>query len=130
MHRILGLVLVSVLLLAAAPAFAAKASQMWKCEIDGEVSEEEVIAMGEAWAEAAKKVKGGENLKFYLRWPVAVNAIGEFDVFIEAVFPTFEEWGKFWDNYSGSAAAKLEDKHADQGVFCPASAVWEIEALE
>ena len=130
MKRTLGMMLVLVLMFAVAPAFAGQASQMWKCEMGDEVTEGQVVAMAEDWFEAAKKVKGGENLKGHLRFPVAVNAIGEFDVFLEAIFPTFEEWGKFWDNYSGSTASELEDKHAAEGVICPDSAVWEIEGVK
>jgi len=129
MNRVVGLMLVSVMLIVAAPAFAEKASQMWKCEMDNEVTEDQVIAMAKEWVKAAKSVEGGENLKGYVRFPVAVNAMGEFDVFFEVVFPTFEEWGKFWDNYSGSEAAKSEDRNAEAGVICPDSAVWERESL-
>lgn len=99
---------------------------MWKCEMDDGVTEDQVIAMGKEWLEAAKAVEGGENITGFMRFPVAVNGIGEYDVFFEMVVPTFEEWGRFWDNYQGSAAAKLEGKHEDAGVVCPDSAVWEI----
>jgi len=135
MNKAIRLMLVSamlfaVVMFAVAPAFAGQASQMWKCEMGDEVTEGQVVAMAEEWFEAATKVKGGENLKGHVRFPVAVNAIGEFDVFFEVIFPTFEEWGKFWDNYSGSTASKLEDKHAAEGVICPDSAVWEIEGVK
>ncbi len=130
MKRILGMVVVSMLVLAAGPAFAKEASQMWKCEFDNDVTEEEVLTMGKEWLEAAKSVEGGKNIKGSVRFPVAVNALGEFDVFFEVVFPSFEEWGKFWDNYSGSAAAKIEDRNVEAGIVCPDSAVWEVESLK
>ncbi len=38
------------------------------------------------------------------------------------VAPSFAEWGKFWDAYPDSEAAKLEGK---EGVVCPDSALWE-----
>jgi len=130
MNRILGLMLVAVLVFAAAPAFAGTASQMWKCELDDEVTEEQALAAAKQWLELAKKVEGGENLKGYVRFPVAVNATGEFDVFFEVVFPTFEEWGKFWDNYSDSEAGVQEDRNVEAGIVCPDSAVWEREAIK
>jgi hypothetical protein len=129
MKKILGVVFVCVLLLAAGPAFADKASQLWKCEMDNEVHEDDVIVMAKAWIKLAKSVEGGENLKGYLRFPVAVNMMGDSDFFLELVFPTFVEWGKFWDNYSGSEAAVMEDANAEAGVVCPDSAVWEIDSL-
>ena len=88
------------------------------------------MAMAKEWSEAAKKVEGGENLKVYLRFPVAVDAMGDFDMLFEIVFPSFGEWGKFWDNYSGSEAGDIEDQNADKGVICPDSSVWEIEAVK
>lgn len=129
MKKILGVVFVSVLLLVAGPALADRASQTWKCEMDDEISEDEVIVKGKEWVEAAKSVEGGENIKASLRFPVAVDATGEIDLLFEIVWPSFEEWGKFWDNYSGSEAANLEDANADEGIVCPDSAVWEIDSL-
>lgn len=122
-------ILVVVLMIAAAPAFAEKVSQVWRCEMDEALSEDQVIAMAKEWVKAAKSVKGGENVKSYLRFPVAVTNLEDFDLVYEVVFPTFEEWGRFWDNYSGSEAAKLEDKHSGEGVICPVSSVWEIDSL-
>lgn len=130
MKKILGIMFVCVLLLAAGPAFAGIASQTWKCEMDDDVTEMQVIAMAEAWTKAAKSVEGGENIKTNLRFPVAVDAIGDYDVLFEVMWPSFSEWGKFWDNYSGSDAAKLEDSHESDGVVCPDSAVWEIDKIK
>jgi len=57
-------------------------------------------------------------------FPVAVNSTGEFDLAFVVVAPSFEEWGRFWDNYSGSPVAELE-KRQQEWVVCPDSAVWE-----
>lgn len=129
MKKILGVAFVCVLVLAAGPAFADRVSQVWRCEMDDGISEDQVIAWAKNWVEAAKSVEGGENIKSYVRFPVAVTNLEDFDLIYEVVFPTFEEWGRFWDNYSGSEAAKLEDQHAEAGVVCPVSAVWEIDSL-
>jgi len=126
---LVSVMLFAVVMVAAAPAFADKASQTWKCEIGDGVSEDELIVKGKAWVEAAKSVEGGKNIKAYLRFPVAVDATGEVDVVLEVIFPTFEEWGKFWDNYSGSEAANLDDMNQEVGIICPDSAVWEIDSL-
>jgi hypothetical protein len=57
-------------------------------------------------------------------FPVAVNAIGEADVWFVVTAPSFEEWGKFWDNYGGSEAAALENQQNEK-IVCPDSALWE-----
>ena len=129
MKKSLLMILVAVMVFAVAPAFAEKASQTWKCEIPDGVSEDELIVKGKEWVKAAKSVEGGENIKANMRFPVAVDATGQLDVVLEVIFPTFEDWGKFWDNYSGSEAANLDDMNQEAGIVCPDSAVWEIDSL-
>ena len=124
MNTIVRLMLVFMLMIGAAPAYAAEATQVWRCEMDDEVSEETVKAMAREWLTAAKKIKGGERLKAYVYFPVAVNAIGEVDVWFVVVAPSFAEWGMFWDNYPDSPAAELEERQ-HQKVVCPDSALWE-----
>ena len=124
MNTTVRLMLVFMLILVAAPAYAAEASHTWKCEMEGDTTEEEVIAMAQGWLKVAKAIKGGERLKASVHFPVAVNAIGEIDFFFVVVAPSFEEWGRFWDSYGGSQAAAIEEEHNDK-IICPDSAVWE-----
>ena len=124
MNTIMRLMLVFMLMIVAAPAYAAEATQMWKCELDGDISEEEVIANAGEWLKAARTMKGGERLEAHVYFPVAVNAIGDADVWFVVTAPSFEEWGKFWDNYGGSAAAEVETED-DEMLSCPNSALWE-----
>ncbi len=123
MKTLVGLMLVSMLMIVATPAFSAVATQMWKCEMDDDISEEEVIANAGEWLKAARTMKGGEQLEAHVYFPVAVNAIGEADVWFVVTAPSFEEWGKFWDNYAGSPAAEVDKRN--EKVVCPDSALWE-----
>jgi hypothetical protein len=124
MRTLVVLMLVSMMMVAAVPAYAAEATHMWKCELDDDATEKEVMAMAGEWLKAARTMKGGERLEARVLFPVAVNAIGEFDLFFVVVAPTFEEWGRFWDNYEGSPAAEV-DKRNQEMVVCPDSVVWE-----
>jgi len=124
MKTVVGLILVSILMVAAVPAYAAEATQWWKCEMDDDASEAEVMAMAGDWLKAARTMKGGEKMEAEVLFPVAVNAIGEFDVFFVVSAPSFEEWGRFWDNYEGSAAAEV-DKRNQEKIVCPDSVLWE-----
>ena len=124
MNKTVRLMLVLALVFVAAPAFSGEAVQMWSCEMDDDATEDQVEAMAANWLAAAKKVDGGANFKAYVYFPVAVNAMGEIDVMFIVVAPTFAEWGTFWDNYSGSAAADLEKQH-NEAVVCPDSVLWE-----
>jgi hypothetical protein len=124
MKAMVRCVLVLMVLFIAAPGFAGEAVHMWACEMDDDATEEQVEAQAAEWLAAAKKVKGGENFKAYVYFPVAVNATVEMDLMFVVVAPSFAEWGTFWDNYGGSEAAKLEDLH-HKTVICPDSVLWE-----
>jgi len=129
MKNLLGLVFVALLLVVAAPAFAGEAVQMWKCEVDDAVNEDQVEAHSAEWLAAAKKLDGGANIKAQIFFPVAVNATGEMDAMFVLVFPSFAEWGKFWDAYGDSDAADIEED-AQEMIACPDSALWESFKVE
>ncbi len=129
MKIVLTVILVSVLMMVAAPAYAAEATQMWKCEMEEGVSEAEVTAMAQAWLKAAKTMPGGARFKASVLFPVAVNMTGQTDLMFVVVAPSFEEWGKFWDNYAGSPAEKMDNLNQEK-VICPDSAVWESVKVE
>jgi hypothetical protein len=124
MNIIVRLMLVSMLMLVAAPTFAAEAMQMWKCEIDDDASEADATAMAAEWLKAAKTMEGGKNLQASVLFPVAVNAIGEVDLFFVVTAPSFAEWGKFWDNYPGSPMEAVDIKNREK-IVCPDSVLWE-----
>jgi len=129
MKIVLTLILVSVLMMVAAPAYAAEATQMWKCEMEDGTSEADVTAMAAAWLKAAKTMPGGAGLKASVYFPVAVNMIGETDLIFAVSAPSFEEWGKFWDNYAGSPAEKVDALNQEK-ILCPDSGVWESIKVE
>ncbi len=124
MKTIISLVLISILMIVAAPAYSGGvAVQMWKCEMDDAVTEKDVKDRAMDWLKAAKTMKGGKNLEAYVYFPVAVNNMAETDLIFMVVAPSFAEWGMFWDSYGGSAAAAADAKN--ELVDCPDSAVWE-----
>jgi len=124
LNRILPRVLATVMMIAVAPAFAGEALQVWKCELDDDATEEQVMEAAETWLAAARKVKGGENLEALALFPVAVSGTGEIDLLFMVRAPTFKEWGRFWDGYPDSPAAKLDKEHKDL-IVAPDSAIWE-----
>ncbi len=126
--NIVRLVLASTLMVAAAPAFSGVAMQMWRCEIVGDASEEDIIAHAAKWLKAARSLKGGENLQAAVHFPVAVNATDKIDMLFTVTAPTFEEWGRFWDSYVESDAAGLENEH--KLTICPNSVIWQSYKVE
>lgn len=113
-----------VMIFAAAPTFAGEAVHMWACEMDDTATEEQVEEQAANWLAAAKKIKGGENLKAYVYFPIAVNATVQMDLMFVVIAPSFTEWGTFWDNYHGSEAAALEELQ-HKAVICPDAVLWE-----
>ncbi|MEK9655854.1 MAG: hypothetical protein VW202_09120, partial [Halieaceae bacterium] len=57
--------LASALLLVSPFASAGNPVQMWKCNINGDVSEEAVIAQASEWKKAASQLPGGEGMNVW-----------------------------------------------------------------
>lgn len=129
MKLIIRSMLVSMLMIITTPSYSGVATQMWRCEMDDDVSEEDVIAMAEKWLKAAKQVEGGQDLELQVMFPVAVNSTGEIDVLLLLTAPSFTDWGKFWDGYTDSEAAQL-DKDDDDKLVCPDSVLWESQKID
>ena len=125
MKRTVLWTLVLLVLFVAAPGYSGEAVQMWKCEMDDAITEDQVEEHASKWLAAAKKLPGGADLQAFVYFPVAVNSTGEMDVMYVVVAPSFEEWGKFWDAYGDSDAADIEED-AQEMIVCPDSAVWEL----
>ena len=123
MKTIIRLAIISILMLIAAPAWSGSAVAVYTCEQDDQASEADVNAAAAAWLEAAKGMKGGENLEVFVMFPMAVT-MGESDFLFIVTAPSFGEWGTFMDGYEASAAADSDKKYADV-ADCPDSALWE-----
>jgi len=123
MKTIIRLAIISILMLIAAPAWSGSAVAVYTCEQDDDASEADINAAAAAWLEAAKGMKGGDNLEVFVMFPMAVT-MGESDFLFIVTAPTFAEWGTFMDGYEGSAAAESDKKYGDV-ADCPDSALWE-----
>lgn len=129
MNKAIRLMLVSamvfaVVMVAAAPAYSAQVTQVWSCEEEEGATETNLKAAAAEWLEAAKTMKGGENMEVTLFFPVAVDKTGETDFLFVVTAPSFAEWGLFWDGYEGSPASKV-DQGSNSKAICPDSALWE-----
>jgi hypothetical protein len=127
---ILVSVVMSVMMIGAAPAFSSQATHIFSCEQDDDASEDDLRAEAREWLAAARKMKGGAQLEVYLYFPVAVNALRESDFFFVVVAPSFEQWGVFWDGYRNSPAEAADKKSAGTETACPNSGLWESEKVE
>ena len=108
-------------MLFAAPSWA-EVVQLMNCEQHDEADTEQILEIAAKWAGLAKSVKGGENLRLWVRHPVAAAA-DDVDFVLAIGTPTFAEWGAFTDNYEGSKAAALDDEF-DELADCADSTLW------
>jgi len=51
------------------------------------------------------------------------------DVMFVVTWPSFAEYGKFWDAYSGSDAADIEED-GNSLIVCPDSVLWESVTIK
>jgi len=123
MNSSMRLIFVSMLMMVAAPAWSAEVLHALSCQQDDEASDEKVEAISAEWLKAVKTIKGGENLRLRLQFPVAAK-VGEVDLVVIMVAPSFAEWGEFMDNYPGSAAEAVDDKYAED-IDCGNGTLWE-----
>jgi len=128
MKVLMRFMFVSILMIVAAPAWSDSALHIITCEQDEETSDEKVEEMTAEWFKAAKAIKGGENIELYLYFPIAAK-VGEVDLAIAIIAPSFAEWGTFMDNYPGSAAEAIDDKYEDD-IDCANGTLWESVKVE
>jgi len=114
----------SALMLLSPFASAGNPVQMWKCNINGDVNEEAVIAQASAWKKAASELPGGEGMNVWSLYPVAVGADGDgTDVMLVVGWQSFGSYGQWWDAYPSSDVAQMER----ETMTCHGSALWESE---
>ncbi len=115
----------SALMLLSPFASAGNPVQMWKCNINGDINEEAVIAQASEWKKAASALPGGEGMNVWSLYPVAVGADGDgTDVMLVVGWASFGSYGQWWDAYPSSDVAQMER----ETMTCHGSALWESES--
>lgn len=107
-------------------AFAGTPVQIWDCGMKDGIDEETVLKDAGEWLNAARKVDGGANIQGHIFFPVAIAGSANTDVKFVVRWPSFAEFGKFWDAYPTSDAAELEGR----ALECPGSAIWQEQAMK
>ena len=122
MKTLIRLVIISLFMLMASPVYA-EAIQIFNCQYDSDVTEEEFSDMAGKWLAAAKATKGGENIKIYIRFPVAAS-VDDIDFKFVLVTPDFAEWGAFTDAYELSKLQDIDDE-LEKVATCNDASLWE-----
>jgi len=128
-NMMIRIIAIALLMAVAAPAYSEEAAMhYYKCQQNEVASDEQLEEHAAAWLKAAKGMKGGENLKAFLNFPV-VAQMGDYDFFFVIVAPSLAEWGEFMANYSGSPAEQVDDEF-DKLAACPDSVLFEAVKVE
>ena len=123
MKTVIRVFVIAMLMIFAAPAHSA-ALQLFNCELTDEATTDDVFEMAEKWLKVAKTLKGGENLKVYIRHPIAAST-DDIDFKLVIGLPTFAEWGEFTDAYEGADSIAAADDEFEKIADCNDSAMWE-----
>ena len=112
----------SVMFLFTAPAYADSILQIWSCEINDGKTGDDVVAASSVWLKAAKSNEGGENIKVFLKFPIAVDTVdGDFTLVV--VFADTKTWGDYTHDYADSPAGKAEEDWYKVAT-CLGSEIW------
>jgi len=125
MKSVIRLMAISMLMTFAAPAWSGSAVHLFHCVAEDETTDDALQAIASEWLAAGKQMKGGEDLKIFLYFPVAVGA-NDYDFSFMVVLPDFEKMGAFMDAYAESALQEIDDRF-DELADCPISDLWEAE---
>jgi len=102
---------------------------VFACEMSPGVTEAQVDAIAQLKFQALRQMPGAEKARVHVLWPAAVSNMGKTDFQIVWIFPSFSDWGKFWDAYSDSSPLARSDDATEGKVECPDSMMWEAHEI-
>ncbi len=108
----------------AAPAGANEFEHVWTCELHAGKTLDDARAVARTWLEAARSMKGGEQLQVSIRYPIIVGeSENRFDFVVRA--PSLAVWGAFYDTYDGGTPVAGADLKFAEVAGCSGSTMWE-----
>jgi len=121
--------LIAILLAFTGPAFANEFGHVWSCELVAGKTIEDARAVSLAWLNAAKSMRGGDQLELYINLPIVVEeSANRFDFVLLA--PSLQAWGEFYDGYSESSPVGKADVEFARVAACSGSTLWESIKIE
>ena len=118
----------ALMLLFTAPAFADSILHIWSCELRDGKTNDDLVAVSEAWLKAAKGMDGGADVQVTLEFPIAADAgDGEFS-FVLTIDDT-KTWGVFNNDYGDSAAGEADEAWFEVAT-CSKSSLWTSVDIE
>jgi hypothetical protein len=103
---------------------------IFSCEMVPGVTEEQIDAIAQQKLKALRQMPGAEKAQVHVLWPTAVTSLGSTDFQIVWTFPSYSDWGKFWDAYSDASPLAKADDLTEGKVECPNSVIWESHRIQ
>jgi hypothetical protein len=102
---------------------------VFQCDMSPGVTEEQVDTIAQLKLKAIRQMPGGEKAKVHVLWPAVVSKMGKTDFQIAWTFPSFADWGRFWDAYEDASPLAKADDATEGKVECPDSMMWEAHEI-
>jgi hypothetical protein len=102
---------------------------IFSCEMVPGVTEEQIDTIAQQKLKALRQMPGAEKAEVHVLWPTAVTSLGSTDFQIVWTFPSYSDWGKFWDAYSDASPLAKADDATEGKVECPNSVIWEAHRI-
>ena len=102
---------------------------VFMCEMGEGVTEGQIDALAQQKLKALRQMPGAEKARVHILWPTAVSNMGTADFQIVWIFPSYADWGKFWDAYNDATPMARADDLIQEKVVCAESSLWEAHEL-
>jgi hypothetical protein len=120
MRKIFASIATATLLLLST-SVSADIAQVWQCQIEGDATNDEFMALSKSWLDAAKEINDSASVRVY----VPVAAAAETGSYIFALYlPDFKSWGEFNDAYPDSPLAKVDERWTNELGPCDVPGLW------
>jgi hypothetical protein len=103
---------------------------IFSCEMVPGITEEQIDVIAQQKLKALRLMPGAEKAEVRVLWPTAVTSLGSTDFQIVWTFPSYSDWGKFWDAYSDASPLAKSDDLTEGKVECPNSVIWESHRIQ
>ena len=128
MKTAINVLLISVLMMFAAPVWSDSVAHFLTCEQDDDASQADLVALASKWLKLANSMKGGENIKVHLQFPI-IAQMNQADFAVVITAPSLAEWGTFMDGYATSDLGGV-DEEWDELAACPDSAMFKSVSVK
>jgi len=122
----LGSFIASLMFLFTAPASADSILHIWNCKLNEGKTDDDLVAVSQAWLKAARTMDGGADASVSLGFPLAADAGDGMFSFVFRVDDA-KTWGVFMNDYENSAAGEADEAWAEVATCSKSSLIDSVD---